>query len=226
MLKEMVKAGVHFGHPTSDWNPKMIPYIYKQKNGVHIIDIVQTWFYLKKTASFLEQACSQKKNILIVGTKKQASKLVEYYALNSNCFFVSQRWLGGLLTNWSTIQKSIQKLNWLENNVKFKHLPKKEKVKLEKQKERLTKYLGGLKGMTNRPDIVIILGQKKELNAVKECIKLGLRTITILDTNCDPSLADLYIPANDDSIASLKLILNYLTSAILKGQSVADQINK
>lgn len=223
ILQKMIQAGVHFGHPKDQWNPKMLPYIYKEKNGIHIIDIVQTWFYLKKISKFLEESCSQGKRILFVGTKKQASKIIESMAINSNSFFVNERWLGGLFTNWSTIQKSIYKLNNLEKYENFKNYSKKEKVKLEKQKQKLEKYIGGLKKMNQLPDIVIIIGQQKELNAVKECQKLGIRTITLLDTNCNPLLADLFIPANDDSIASIKLILNELVKSIKNGHLLYQQ---
>nr|YP_009330308.1 30S ribosomal protein S2 [Lambia antarctica]ANN39056.1 30S ribosomal protein S2 [Lambia antarctica] len=222
-LQKMIQAGVHFGHPKDQWNPKMLPYIYKEKNGIHIIDIIQTWFYLKKISKFLEEACSQGKQILFVGTKKQASKIVEAVALDSNSFFVNERWLGGLLTNWTTIQKSIQKLNNLQKQENFQKFSKKEKVKLEKQKQRLEKYIGGLKNIKKPPDIVIIIGQQKELNAVKECRKLGIRTITLLDTNCNPLLADLFVPANDDSIASIKLIINEFSKSIKKGMTIWEQ---
>ena len=222
-LQKMIQAGVHFGHPKDQWNPKMLPYIYKEKNGIHIIDIVQTWFYLKKISKFLEDACSQGKQILFVGTKKQASKIIQSTAIESDSFFVNERWLGGLLTNWTTIQKSILKLNSLQKNENFQNFSKKEKVKLEKQKQRLEKYIGGLKTMNKLPDIVIIIGQQKELNAVKECRKLGIRTITLLDTNCNPLLADLFIPANDDSISSIKLIITELAKSIKNGHSIYQQ---
>nr|AYC64544.1 ribosomal protein S2 [Pseudoderbesia arbuscula] len=225
-LQKMIQAGVHFGHPKDQWNPKMLPYIYKEKNGIHIIDIIQTWFYLKKISKFLEEACAQGKQILFVGTKKQASKIIQLTASESESFFVNERWLGGLLTNWATIQKSILKMNRLQKQENFDNFSKKDKVKLEKQKQRLEKYIGGLKMMTKLPDIVIIVGQQKELNAVKECRKLGIRTISILDTNCNPLLADLFIPGNDDSISSIKLILTELAKSIKVGHSIYQQKNQ
>ena len=217
ILNEMVKAGIHFGHSKSEWNPKMMPYIYREKNGIHIIDIIQTYYYIQTVSQFLEQAATQGKTILFVGTKKQASQTVKDIAQECNTLFVNKRWLGGLLTNWLNIKKSILRLNALQNIDKFKYLSKKESTRLYNKRKRLEKYVGGLTQMTRLPDIVIIIGQTRELNAVYECRKLGLRTITILDTNCDPLLADLFIPANDDSIQSIKWILKKLAASINKG---------
>ena len=210
-IETMIQKGLHFGHSRRTWNPKMSPYIYKEQNNLHIIDLVQTYSHFKQILKFLADSTAQGKTILFVGTKKQASKLVSKTAKKCNSFFVNERWLGGLLTNWSSVHKSILKLNEIEIQEKknlFAKLSKKEIIKLKKQKARLEKYLGGLKKMVNLPDIVIIIDQKRELNAVLECQKLGIRSITILDTNGDPSLADLFIPANDDSIASLNFILD------------------
>ena len=217
ILNEMVKAGIHFGHSKSEWNPKMMPYIYREKNGIHIIDIIQTYYYIQTVSQFLEQAATQGKTVLFVGTKKQASQTVKDIAQECNTLFVNKRWLGGLLTNWLNIKKSILRLNALQNIDKFKYLSKKESTRLYNKRKRLEKYVGGLTQMTRLPDIVIIIGQTRELNAVYECRKLGLRTITILDTNCDPLLADLFIPANDDSIQSIKWILKKLAASINKG---------
>lgn len=220
-IDEMVQVGMHFGHQVRKWNPKMAPYIYSERNGIHIIDLIQTHYYLKKTSNFLTNSAAQGKKILFVGTKKQATRLIAKTALQSHSFFVNQRWLGGMLTNWKTIRTSITKLNDLENNEKigkFKNLPKKEAASFKKEKERLQKYLGGLKNMISIPDIVIIIGQIEEMNAVRECQKLSIRSITLLDTDCDPTLADLFIPANDDSVASLQVILNSFLEAIQKGQ--------
>ena len=217
-IHQMLNAGIHFGHAKHQWNPKMLPYIYKEKNGTHIIDIIQTWFYLNKVKQFLETSASQGKKILFVGTNRQTAHLIQQAASDSNMFFVNRRWLGGLLTNWTTLQQSIQKLNHLQNIHNLSISSKKEKVKLEKKRQRLEKYMGGLKNMHQLPDIVLIVGQQREMNAVRECHKMGLRTITILDTNCNPNLADLFIPANDDSISSVKFILDELADAIRKGQ--------
>lgn len=220
-IETMIEKGLHFGHSRRTWNPKMSPYIYTEQNNIHIIDLVQTYSHLKKSLKFLADSTAQGKKVLFVGTKKQASKLVAETAYKCNSFFVNERWLGGLLTNWSNIHKSILKLNEIELQEKnnfFSKLSKKEIIKLKKKKGRLEKYLGGLKKMINLPDIVIIIDQKRELNAVLECQKLGIRSITILDTNGDPSLADLFIPANDDSIASLNFVLNEFSKYIQYGQ--------
>lgn len=216
-IDEMVKTGVHFGHQAKKWNPKMAPYIYAEKNGIHIIDLIQTYFFLKNIVNFLTSEAAQGKKFLFVGTKKQASRLIAKVALSCDSFYVNQRWLGGMLTNWKTIKTSIDKLNQLQN-LDYSNYSKKEIANLKKEKERLQKYLGGLKNMGSIPDVVIIVGQPDELNAVRECQKLGLRSVTILDTDCDPTLADLFVPANDDSVASLQLILSEFVEAIKKGQ--------
>jgi small subunit ribosomal protein S2 len=216
-IDEMVKTGMHFGHQAKKWNPKMAPYIYAERNNIHIIDLIQTYFCLKNSCQFLTEQARQGKTFLFVGTKKQASRLTAKIALNCDSFFVNQRWLGGMLTNWKTIKTSIDKLNELQN-LDLTNLPKKELANFKKQKDRLQKYLGGLKNMTSIPDVVIIIGQPEELNAVYECQKLGLRSITVLDTDCDPTLADIFIPANDDSVASLQFILNEFLDSIKKGQ--------
>nr|AIT93527.1 ribosomal protein S2 [Prasiolopsis sp. SAG 84.81] len=220
-INEMVKAQMHFGHHTRKWNPKTAPYIYAKRNGMYIIDLIQTYYHLKKVSKFLTESASQGKKFLFIGTKKPASKLIEQAALQCDSHFVNQRWLGGMLTNWKTIKASIEKLNELEikeKNQKFKILPKKQFATYKKDKERLKKYLSGLQTMTEIPDIAIIIGQVEEMNAVKECQKLGLKNITILDTNCNPLLSDLFVPANDDSISSIKIILNEFVQSIISGQ--------
>lgn len=222
-INEMVKAEMHFGHQTRKWNPKTAPYIYAKRNGIYIIDLIQTYYHLKKVSKFLIEAASEGKKFLFIGTKKQASKLVAQAALQSDSHFVNQRWLGGMLTNWKTIKASINKLNELqvrEKNKEFVSLPKKQAATYRKDKEKLEKYLSGLQTMTSIPDVVIIIGQVEEINAVKECEKLNLRSITILDTDCNPMLADLFVPANDDSVSSIKLLLNEFVESILIGQKI------
>jgi small subunit ribosomal protein S2 len=221
-LEQMLDSGVHFGHQVRRWNPKMAPFIYGERNGIHIIDILQTLVSLEEICSFLTEQSAQNKTILFVGTKRQAAPIIELTATECNAHYVNQRWLGGMLTNWSTMSLCIEKLKLIEKQEEdgtLSQLPKKEQVLMQKRKMKLEKFFGGLKNMRTTPDIVVLVGQPKELNAVKECNKLGIRTITLLDTNCDPSLADLVIPANDDSIRSVELILNELKEAILKGQS-------
>lgn len=222
-LEQMIKAGMHLGHQARKWNPKMKPYIYGQRDNIHLIDLIKTYVNLNQVSSFLTQSTSNGKKVLFVGTKKQAAQLVADAALSCDSFYVNEKWLGGMLTNWRTISLSIQKLKYLETQEQkgiFNKLPKKEAASLIKQKEKLQKYLGGLKKMDRIPDIVIIIGQPEEFNALRECNKLGVRSITILDTDCDPSIADLIVPANDDSMPSIKLLLDEFVSAIKKGQSV------
>lgn len=222
-INEMVKAEMHFGHHTRKWNPKMTPYIYAKRNGIYVIDLIQTYYHLQKVSKFLTEAASQGKKFLFIGTKKQASKLVAQAALQCDSHFVNQRWLGGMLTNWKTIKASIQQLNEIEvreKNKEFLALPKKQAATYKKRKEKLAKYLSGLQTMTSIPDVVIIIGQVEEINAVKECEKLNLRTVTILDTDCNPMLADLFVPANDDSVSSIKILLNEFMQSILAGQKI------
>jgi small subunit ribosomal protein S2 len=198
-LEQLLDAGVHFGHQVRRWNPKMEPFIYGQRNGIHIIDIVQTLVCLEETNQFLMQQSSEGKTILFVGTKRQAAPIIQSAALECGSFYVNQRWLGGMLTNWSTIRTCIDKLNAMDKqdeDGKLAQLPKKEVALLTKKRAKLEKFFGGIKHMQKRPDIVILIGQPREMNAVLECNKLGIRTITLLDTNCNPGLADLFIPAN------------------------------
>lgn len=222
-LEEMVQLGLHFGHQARKWNPKMAPYIYGKRNGIHVIDIVQTASRLKEVSNFLTQAASEGKSFLFVGTKKQVSSLIADAAQECNAFYLNQRWLGGTLTNWQTIKTSIARLvelRVLEKHGRFDTLPKKEAATYRKQKERLEKYLGGVAEMKKIPDVVIIVGQPDERNAVLECQKVGLRTITILDTDCDPTLADLFVPANDDSARSVKFLLDTFVESIRNGKAV------
>ncbi len=225
-IKRMIYAGMHFGHQAKNWNPKMAPYIYTERNGIHIIDLIQTYTHFQEVCSFLTESAAQGKTFLFVGTKKKGARLIAKAALKCDSYFVNQRWLGGMLTNWATIETSLKKLMLLEKKEKtgqFLNYSKKEAANLIKEKERLQKYLGGLKGMNKIPDVVIIVGQSEEINAVYECQKLGISSVTILDTDCDPSLADFFIPANDDSIASLQFLLTGFLEAIQKGQTQEKQ---
>ena len=220
-IEEMVQRGVHLGHTTSRWNPKMAPYIHIKRNGVYIIDLIQTASQLKLVSEKLKNLSAQGKTFLFVGTKRQASETIFRVALECNSFYVSQRWLGGMLTNWKTIKKSLHTLEELEaqeSTEKTKRLTKKELTHFRKRKERLEKYLGGLKGMTSLPDVVIIVGQIEEMNAVLEAQKLGITTISILDTDCDPTLSDFFVVANDDSIKSLSFVLDRFLLSILEGK--------
>jgi len=221
-VEQMVDSGVHLGHQVRRWNPKMAPYIYGERNGIHIIDILQTLICLKDTTNYLSKVGKENKTVLFVGTKRQFGPIIESCAQTSNSHYVNQRWLGGMLTNWSTMKvciENLQTLNKQEEDGTLSRLTKKEAAILNKRKDKLEKYFGGVKDMKSLPDVVILVGQPRELIAVKECIKLGIKTITILDTNCDPTLTDFFIPGNDDSIRSVELILNELTTAIVKGQN-------
>ena len=228
-LEQMLDAGVHFGHQVRRWNPKMAPYIYGVRNGIHIIDIVQTATLLEEVCTYLTQETKKGKTVLFVGTKRQAAPAVQSAALESDSYFVNKRWLGGMLTNFSTMLTCIEKLRKMEQTQEEallggesgKKLKKKEITRMKKEQARLEKFFGGMKQMSKLPDIVIVVGQPREISAIRECEKLGISTITILDTNCNPDLADYFIPANDDSIRSVELILKEFTEAIKKGKQTA-----
>lgn len=221
-LEDMIKSGMHFGHFTHEWNPRMAPYIYGEKNGRHILDLVQTHYLLKQVLTFIEDSAAQGKTFLFVGTKKQAAPLITKTALACNSFYVNQRWLGGMLTNWLTIQKSLRKLNdyrQAEERGDWNFLKKQEVARKRREKQRLEKYLTGLENMSKLPGVVIIIGQSEEIHAVRECRQLSIPTITLLDSNCDPTLADWFIPANDDSVSALRVLLNLFEQSILTGQT-------
>ena len=215
IVKQMVSAGVHFGHRRRQRNPKMIPYIYTEKDDLQIIDLLQTYWYLNKCISYLSDACRRGQRVLFVGTKKHVAKCVEQRAKACHSWYINKRWLGGLLTNWETMRNVLFKM---QSEDKLFQKSEKEKIRIGRKKKRLMKYLGGVQTMSELPDIVIIIGQQKEMNAVRECQKLKIPSLTILDTNCDPSLTDLFIPANDDSLASVNFILSKLSKAIQEGQ--------
>lgn len=221
-LEEMMEAGVHFGHQARKWNPKMASFIFTERKSIHIINLIQTARSLSEACDLTAYAAGKGKQFLIVGTKYQAADLVASAALKARCHYVNQKWLGGMLTNWSTIETRLRKFRDLENEKLaggFNRLPKKEAADSNKQLDRLRKYLGGIKYMTTLPDIVIIIDQRKELTAIRECVTLGIPTICLVDTDCDPDMADIPIPANDDARASIRWILDKLTSAICEGRS-------
>lgn len=220
-LEDMIQSGMHFGHSTREWNPRMAPYIYGERNGRHILDLVQTYYLLHKVLNFLEENAAQGKTFLFVGTKQQAAPLIAKTALACDSYYVNQRWLGGMLTNWRTIQKSLRKLQeyrQAEERGDWNLLKKQEVARKRREKERLEKYLSGVENMARLPGVVIIIGQTEEIHAVKECRQLGIPTVTLLDSNCDPSLADWFLPANDDSVSSLRLVLGWFEQAITAGQ--------
>jgi len=220
-LAQLLESGVHFGHQTRRWNPKMKPYIFTERNGVHIIDLVQTAQYLEEAYAYLRQASEQGKKVLFVGTKRQAAGLIAQEAARCGSYYINQRWLGGMLTNWTTIKTRVDRLKDLERRDEsgaLDRLPKKEASTLRREMEKLRKYLGGIKLMRKPPDIVIIVDHKREYNAVQECQKLRIPIVSLLDTNCDPDSVDIGIPANDDAIRSIKLIVGKLADAIYEGR--------
>ena len=220
-LAQLLESGVHFGHQTRRWNPKMAPYIYTSRNGVHIIDLVQTAQLMEEAYTYLRNASEQGKRVLFVGTKRQAAGIIAQEASRCGAYYVNQRWLGGMLTNWATIKTRVERLKELERRQEtgaLDLLPKKEAAVLRRELEKLQKYLGGIRGMRKLPDIVVIVDQRREYNAVQECEKLNVPIVSLLDTNCDPDTVDIPIPANDDAIRSIKLIVGKLADAIYEGR--------
>jgi len=221
-LSRLLEAGVHFGHKAHRWNPKMFPYIYSEVNNIHILDLVQSATLLKEANRLLEIAASEEKTFLFVGTKRQASTLIAQEAKRCNSYYINHRWLGGMLTNWTTVKERIERLKDLEKQEAdgtFDLLTKKEVAVRRKELFKLRKHLDGIKTMKELPDVAIIIDQKREMTAVAECRKLEIPIVSILDTNCDPDLVDIPIPGNDDAVRSIKLILNSLTDSIIAGQS-------
>lgn len=217
-IRQLLEAGVHFGHQTRRWNPKMRPYIYGERNGIYIIDLEQTSHALDKACDFLRKAASSRKNIVFVGTKKQAADIVEEEARRSNSHFVNRRWLGGMLTNFETIRLRINRLKELEEmkeNGDFFRRGKKEQAVLNRELTKLDKSLGGIKTMRGKPDILFIVDPRRDAIAVQEAMKVGATVIGIVDTNSDPEGIDYVIPGNDDSIRSIRLITRALADAIL-----------
>ena len=221
-LSQLLEAGVHFGHKAQRWNPKMFPYIYSEVNNIHILDLIQSATLLKEANSYLESKASEKKTFLFIGTKRQATTLIAQEAKRCDSYYVNHRWLGGMLTYWSTLKERIDRLKDLEKQEAdgtLNLLTKKEAALRRKELQKLRKHLEGIKTMKNLPDVAIIIDQKREMTALSECRKLGIPVVSILDTNCDPDLVDIPIPGNDDAVRSIKLILNSLTDSIIKGKS-------
>jgi small subunit ribosomal protein S2 len=219
-LRSLLDAGVHFGHQTKRWNPKMRPFIYGARNGIHIIDLDQTTRLFKRAYDFVVDAVGRGGHVLFVGTKRQAQDIVIEEARRSGMYFVTNRWLGGTLTNFRTIKQGLDRLRTLERMKEdgtYEQLLKKEVSKLEKERERLEKYLGGLKGMGSLPAAVFIIDPHQESIAISECRKLGVPVVAITDTNCDPDLVDFVIPGNDDAIRSIKLITARMADACVEG---------
>jgi len=220
-MKQLLEAGVHFGHQTRRWNPKMAKYIFTERNGIYIIDLQKTVKKVEEAYNFVRQLAEQGGTVLFVGTKKQAQDSVREEAERCGMFYVNQRWLGGTLTNFATIQKRIERLLQLEKMEEdgtFDVLPKKEVILLRKEKDRLQKFLGGIKGMRRLPDALFVIDPRKERIAVSEARKLGIPIVGIVDTNCDPDEIDYVIPGNDDAIRAVKLLTSKIADAIIEAR--------
>ena len=220
-MKQLLEAGVHFGHQTRRWNPKMAPYIFTERKGIYIIDLQKTVKKVEECYNFLRDVAARGENILFVGTKKQAQEAMREEALRCNMFYVNERWLGGMLTNFKTIQTRInrlRKLEAMEADGTFDVLPKKEVIGLRLEMEKLTKYLGGIKDMKKLPGALFIVDPRKENIAVLEARKLNIPIFATVDTNCDPDVIDHVIPANDDAIRAVKLLTAKMADAVLEGR--------
>ncbi|MFO7171534.1 MAG: 30S ribosomal protein S2 [Bacillota bacterium] len=220
-MKQLLEAGVHFGHQTRRWNPKMKEYIFTERNGIYIIDLQKTVRLMEVAYNFVRQLAADGGKILFVGTKKQAQDAVREEAERCGMFYVNQRWLGGMLTNFETIKKRLARLEELEeieNTERWQTLTKKEQAQLLHERERLRKFLGGIRGMKTLPDAVFIIDPRKERIAVAEARKLGIPIVAIVDTNCDPDEIDYVIPGNDDAIRAVKLITSKIADAVLEGR--------
>lgn len=226
-ITQLIEAGAHFGHLTRRWNPKMKPYIFMEKNGIHIIDLKKTQSHLSEAADKLSQLVSEGKRVLLVGTKKQAKGIIEAEARRSDSNWVSERWLGGMLTNFSTVRKSIKRLNNIEkqeNDGTFDQITKKERITRLREKDKLKKVLEGIESMNKLPGALVIVDIKKESIAVSEAKRLSIPIFAIVDTNCDPDIVDHIIPANDDAVKTIELIIKSLSDAIIEGNLKANEI--
>ena len=222
---ELLEAGVHFGHQTQRWNPKMKPYIYGARNGIYVLDLRKTTDLLDEAYAVVREYAARNKNVLFVGTKKQAAEVVAEEATRAGAYYINRRWLGGMLTNFDTIRSRVNKLREIEDFISSGHaekLPKKEIAQLNRQLGKLSKTLGGIKDMRGLPDLIFIVDQKKEDIAIKEANKLGIPVICLADTNADPDGIDYIIPGNDDAIRSIKLITSKLADAVLEGKQLRE----
>ncbi|MDD5084450.1 MAG: 30S ribosomal protein S2 [Candidatus Omnitrophica bacterium] len=225
-VKKLLEAGVHFGHQTRRWNPKMAPYIYGERNGIYIIDLERALECLKRACEFVESITAEGRNLLFVGTKKQAQEAIDEAAKQSEMPHVSVRWLGGMLTNFETVRKSVEKLDNLEKMEQegtYAFYTKKEVLSMRKEREKLDKVLSGVRKMKKLPGGVFIVDPKKEINALKECAKLNIPSIALIDTNSDPDLVTYPIPGNDDALRSIKLICDAIADAACRGRARFDK---
>ena len=220
-MKQLLEAGVHFGHQTRRWNPKMKKYIFVERNGIYIIDLQKTVRKLEEAYSFMKQVGEDGGKVLFVGTKKQAQDAIKEEAERSGNYYINQRWLGGTLTNFGTIQKRVKRMKQIERMSEdgtFEVLPKKEVVQLNKEHDRLVKFLGGIRDMNGLPDVMFVVDPRKERIAVAEAMKLNIPIVGIVDTNCDPDEIDYVIPANDDAIRAVKLLTGKMADALLESK--------
>lgn len=226
-MKELLEAGVHFGHQTKRWNPKMAKYIFGEKNGVYVIDLQKTVKKFAVATEFVRNLTTKGESILFVGTKRQAQEIVQEEAKRCGMYYVNHRWLGGMLTNFATIRKSIEKLKKLEASREeggaYERLPKKEVIKLEKERTQLEKYLGGIKDMRQLPGAVFIIDTIKERTGVLEANRLGIPVVAIVDTNCDPDEVDYVIPGNDDATRAIRLVTQKIADAIIEGRRLQEK---
>ena len=224
-MKQLLEAGVHFGHQTRRWNPKMAEYIFTERNGIYIIDLQKTVKKLDEAYNFVKEISTEGKSVLFVGTKKQAQESVKEEALRAGAFYVNARWLGGMMTNFTTIRRRVARLKQLramEEDGTFDLLPKKEVIKLNLEIEKLEKFLGGIKDMDELPGALFIIDPRKERIAVAEAKKLNIPIVAIVDTNCDPDEIDYVIPGNDDAIRAVKLIAGAIANAVIEGRDGND----
>jgi small subunit ribosomal protein S2 len=222
-MKELLEAGVHFGHQTKRWNPKMKEFIFGERNGIYIIDLQKTLKMFKEASKFVADLSSAGKTILFVGTKRQAQDAISEEATRANSFYINQRWLGGLLTNWVTVQKSVKRLKELDEMAtdgRYELLPKKEVIKLERERKHLQANLAGIKNLAKLPDAVFVIDSNKEQIAVREARKLGIPVVAVVDTNCDPTEVDYVIPGNDDALRAIRLFASKIADSVIEGSQL------
>ena len=225
-MKELLEAGVHFGHQTKRWNPKMKEYIFGERNGIYIIDLQKTLKLFKDAMRYVGEMAAQGKTVLFVGTKRQAQEAISEEALRSGQYFVNQRWLGGLLTNMATVQKSIKRLKELDamaTEGTWDGRAKKEVIRLERERKHLNQNLSGIKDMNGLPDLLFVIDSNKEAIAVEEARKLGIPVVAVVDTNCDPSKVDYVIPGNDDALRAIRLFTTKIADAVVEGRQLASE---
>ena len=225
-MKELLEAGVHFGHQTKRWNPKMKEYIFGERNGIYIVDLQKTLKLFKDAMRYVAEMAAQNKTVLFVGTKRQAQEAIAEEASRCSMFYVNNRWLGGLLTNYTTAQKSIKRLKELEtmaNEGNWEGRPKKEIVRLERERKHLDSNLKGIKDMNGLPDLMFVIDSSKEAIAVQEARKLGIPVVAVVDTNCDPDVVDYVIPGNDDALRAIRLFTNKVADAVIEGRALATE---